>query len=67
MFTKVEQHSWIEVEVARCRSTQECFQELHEACGDAMIPYRTVARSAKAFREGSYAVLDILRTGSPHV
>ena len=33
MFTKLEQRSWIKIEVARCRSTQECFQELREALG----------------------------------
>ena len=34
MFLKLEQRSWIKIEVARCRSTQECFQVLREACGD---------------------------------
>ena len=34
MFTKLEQRSWIKIEVARCRSTEECFQGLCEAlCG----------------------------------
>ena len=49
--------------VARCSSTQECFQELREACGDAALPYSTVARWIKAFREGSDAVQNNLRTG----
>ena len=44
MFTKLGQRSWINIEVARDRSTQECFQGLREACGDAALPYRTVAR-----------------------
>ncbi|KAJ4450833.1 hypothetical protein ANN_02264 [Periplaneta americana] len=52
MFTKLEQRSWIKIEVARGRSAQECFQGLREACGDAALPYRTVARWVKAFREG---------------
>ena len=43
MFTKLEQQSWIKIEVARGHSTQECFQGRHEACGDAVLPYRTVA------------------------
>ena len=34
MFTKLEQRSWIKIEVERGRRTQECFQGLHEACGD---------------------------------
>ena len=33
MFTKLEQCSWIKIEVARDRSTQECFHALREACG----------------------------------
>ena len=40
MFTKLEQHSWIKIEVARDHSTQECFQGLREACGDTWW-YRT--------------------------
>ncbi|KAJ4452182.1 hypothetical protein ANN_03700 [Periplaneta americana] len=52
MFTKLEQRSWIKIEVARGRSAQECFQRLREACGDAALPYHTVARWVKAFREG---------------
>ncbi|KAJ4433002.1 hypothetical protein ANN_15259 [Periplaneta americana] len=52
MFTKLEQRSWIKIEVTRGRSAQECFQGLREACGDAALPYRTVARWVKAFREG---------------
>ena len=31
MFTKLEQRSWIKIEVARGRSTQECFRGLCEA------------------------------------
>ncbi|KAJ4438964.1 hypothetical protein ANN_14918 [Periplaneta americana] len=52
ILTKLEQRSWIKIEVARGRSAQECFQGLREACGDAALPYRTVARWVKAFREG---------------
>ncbi|KAJ4435811.1 hypothetical protein ANN_18430 [Periplaneta americana] len=44
MFTKLEQRSWIKIEVARGHSAQ--------ACGDAELPYRTVERWVKAFREG---------------
>ena len=38
MRTRLEQRSWIKIEVARARSAQECFQRLHEACGDAALP-----------------------------
>ena len=67
MFTKLKQRSWIKIEVARRRSTQECFQGLGEACGDAALPYRTVSRWVKAFREGRDAVQDNLRTVQPQV
>ncbi|KAJ4450655.1 hypothetical protein ANN_02084 [Periplaneta americana] len=40
---------------------------LREACADAALPYRTVARWVKAFREGRDAVQDNLRTGRPRV
>ena len=53
--------------MARRRSTQECFQGLREKCGGALLPYRTVARWVKAFREGRDAVQDNLRTGRPHM
>ena len=67
MFSKLEQRSWIKIEVARGRSTKECFQGPCEACGDAALPYRSVTRSVKAFREGRDAVKDNLRTGRPHM
>ena len=37
MFTKLEQRSWIKIEVGRGGSTQECFQRLHEAYGSALV------------------------------
>ncbi|KAJ4447075.1 hypothetical protein ANN_09064 [Periplaneta americana] len=55
ILTKLEQHSWIKIEMARDHSAQECFQGLREACGDAALPYRTAARWVKAFREGLVA------------
>ena len=63
MFTKLEQLSWIKTKVARGRSTQECFQRLREACGNAVLPYHTVARWVKAFRKGRDAIQDNLLTG----
>jgi hypothetical protein len=56
--TKLEQRSWIKIEVARGRSAQDCFQGLREACGYTALPYRTVALWVKVFREGSDAVQD---------
>ncbi|PSN42070.1 hypothetical protein C0J52_16390 [Blattella germanica] len=57
----------IKTEVARGRSTQECFQGLREACGDVASPYRTVARWITAFRVGRDVVNDNPRIGQPHV
>ncbi|PNF40931.1 hypothetical protein B7P43_G14835 [Cryptotermes secundus] len=36
--------------------TQNCYQGLREACGDAALPYRTVARWVKLFHEGRDAI-----------
>ena len=55
------------MKVARGRSTQECFQGLSEACGNAALPYRTVARWIKAFREVREAVQDNLRDDRKNV
>ncbi|KAJ4426711.1 hypothetical protein ANN_26509 [Periplaneta americana] len=53
ILTQLEQRSWIKIEMAQGRSAQECFQGPREACGDAALPYRTVARWVKAYqREG---------------
>jgi hypothetical protein len=40
------------IEVARSRSAQNCYQGLREACGDAALPYCTVARWVKLFHSG---------------
>ena len=57
MFTKLEQRSWIKIEVARSRSMQECFQELrgalwrcsvalsHSGMMDYSVPRRQGCRS----------------------
>ena len=67
MFTKLEQRSWIKIEVARCRSTQECLQGLRETPGDTALPYPTVAGWVKVFRKGRDAVQDNLRRERPQV
>ena len=67
MFTKLEQCSWIKIEVARDRSMQECFQGLSEVYGDAALPYCIVVQWVKAFREGRDVIQDNLRTGQSHV
>ena len=62
MFTKVEQCSWIKIEVARDCSTQEHFQGLHEARGNSVLPYHRVTWWVKAFQGGRDAVQDNLHT-----
>ena len=53
--------------MSRGRSTQAYIKGLREAYGDTVLPYRTVPRMVKAFREGRDVVQDNLRTGRPHV
>ena len=67
MFTKLDQRSWIKIEVLRGHSIYKYFQGLREACGGAALPYRTVARWIKAFLEGRDPVQGNLRTGRPHM
>jgi len=67
MFTKEDQRSWIKIEVARGHSAQTSFQGLREACGDAALPYRTVAQWVKLFREGRDSIQDSCSSGRPHV
>jgi hypothetical protein len=56
----------VKIEVARGSSAQTCFQGLREACGDAALPYRTVARWVKWFNEGRDSIQDSRRSGRPH-
>ena len=67
MFTKLEQNSWIKIWSGTRSQNRIFFQELCEACGNATLPYLTVARWIKEFREIRAAIQDNLRTGRPHV
>jgi hypothetical protein len=58
MFTKLEQCSWIKIEVSQGRGAQDCFWGLREACDNTALPYLTVAQWVKVFREGRDAVQD---------
>ena len=53
MFTKLQQRSWIKIELPRDLSTQECFRDCVKRChithGTLVIPFN-----------------DNLRTGRPH-
>lgn len=50
MLTKCNQPSEIKIEIARVKNTSECYQELHEDCGENVLSFRTVALWIKAFR-----------------
>ena len=67
MFSKQEQRSWKKIERARGRTARQCHQGLQEACGESALPYRTVARWVKAFKEGRQNVADVRRPGRPSV
>ena len=64
MLTKLQQRSWIKIEVARCRSTQEC---LRNCVKHVAMQRCQMARWRKAFRGDRDAVQDNLRTERPQV
>ena len=57
MFTKLEQRSWIKIEVARCRRTFS-FQVLHDECGDVAIQKPILHENEKSHTGA--AVTDLL-------
>ena len=67
MFSKQEQRIWIKIECTRGRTARHCHQVLQEACGESPLPYRTVARSVKVFKEGRQNVADMRRPSRPSV
>ncbi|PSN38295.1 hypothetical protein C0J52_19352 [Blattella germanica] len=67
MFTKLEQQTWLKIQCARGRTAQQCHVGLVEACGDAALPYRTVARWVKTFNTGCNRVEHMPRPGRPSV
>ena len=67
MFSKQKKRSWIKIECARGRTARQFHQGLQEACGESALPYRTVARWVKAFKEGHQNVADMRRPGRPSV
>ncbi|GFU39358.1 hypothetical protein NPIL_561511 [Nephila pilipes] len=53
MVTKGDQRSRNKIESSHGRNASECYHGLCEACGDNMLPYRTVARWVEAFHSGT--------------
>ena len=56
MISKEDQRSWLKIECARGHNSRECYKGLQEACGEHALPYHTVARWVKAFKEGQQNV-----------
>ena len=50
-----------------CRNERQCYEGLQEACGERALPFRTVVRWVKAFKEGRQNVIDTSRPGHPAV
>ncbi|KAJ4437244.1 hypothetical protein ANN_17379 [Periplaneta americana] len=67
MFSKEEQRSWLKIQRARGRTARQCHQGLQEVCDAAALPYLTVERWVRAFRQGRESVLDMPRSGHPPV
>ena len=67
MFTKQEQRTWLKIQCARGHTARQCHERLVETCGDAALPYRTVARWIRAFNEGRDNVEHMARPGRPNV
>ncbi|GFU16268.1 HTH_48 domain-containing protein [Trichonephila clavipes] len=67
MFSKQEQCSWIKIECDRGRTARQCHLGLQNPCTESTLPYRTVARWVKAFREGRQNVADMYRPGFSNV
>jgi hypothetical protein len=51
--------------VSRGHTAQQCHQGLQDACGESALPYRTLARWVRDFRESRQNVRDMHRRGRP--
>ena len=60
---KEDQRSWFKIECARVRNARQYYEGLQEACGERALPYHTVARWVKAFKEGRQNVTDVPQPG----
>ena len=65
MFAKQEQQIWLKIQCAHGHTARQCHEDLVEACWDATLPYRTVARWVRAFNEGRDNVEHMARPGRP--
>ena len=51
MILKEYQRSWLQIECTRGHNGIQCYEGLQEACSERALPYHTVARCVKAFKE----------------
>ncbi|GFR31022.1 HTH_48 domain-containing protein [Trichonephila clavata] len=61
--TRVEQRTYIKIAVLRGRNAMECHNELEEALGNNVLPYRTVAWWVGKFQQGCVSTSDEQRSG----
>ncbi|KAJ4447940.1 hypothetical protein ANN_09949, partial [Periplaneta americana] len=66
-FTKQLQLSWLKIQCCRSHTARQCYENLVEACGETVLPYRTVARWVRVFNEGRESVAEVARPGRPRV
>ena len=66
MISKEDQKSWLKIECTTRRNARQCYTGLQEACGECALPYCTVARWVKTFKEGQKNVTDMPRPGILH-
>ena len=57
----------MKIEYARGRNARQCYEGLQEVCGERALPYHTVARWVKAFKEGQQNVTDMPQPGHPAI
>ena len=57
----------MKIECPGGRNARQCYEGLQEACGELALPYHTVARWVKAFKEARQNVTDMPRPGHPAV
>ncbi|KAJ4444737.1 hypothetical protein ANN_06534 [Periplaneta americana] len=55
MFTKQEQQSLLKIQCTYGHTARQCHEDLVEAYGEMVLPYRTVARWIRALNEGHEA------------
>ena len=59
MISKEDQSSWLKIECARGRNARQYYEGLQKACSEYALPYCTIARWVKAFKEGRQNMTDM--------